>query len=234
MPATTPGRLRHNRWPASIGTCGRVQSESPAAIVGIRIHLVGLMISGGDLTAEGCARLQMTRPELPLFWRVRSTCWRNQIAINCILIRSSTGGQCRDVAAILSCTRMLERAPVSQTAVSCLVAGGSCRLSESIRQLPSASSPALEFPHLVARQLGRAGEVAHGPSESRPRNPTLDRDNCHRSKIARARPPRPGQTTYRCRVSSRAWCVRNAGPSAPTSERICRRGRGSDSVKAEC
>jgi hypothetical protein len=55
MPATTPrppsseqvaafvgtgGRLRRNRWPPSIGTRGRVQSESPAAIVGIRRRLV--------------------------------------------------------------------------------------------------------------------------------------------------------------------------------------------------
>src|SRR5205807_6391842 len=32
-----PGRLRRNRWPPSIGTRDRVQSESPAAIIGIRI-----------------------------------------------------------------------------------------------------------------------------------------------------------------------------------------------------
>jgi hypothetical protein len=31
-----PGRLRSERWPLSIGTHGRVQSEPPAAIIGIR------------------------------------------------------------------------------------------------------------------------------------------------------------------------------------------------------
>src|SRR5229473_1370418 len=36
MPATTPGRLRRNRWPSSIGLHGRVQLESVAAIPGIR------------------------------------------------------------------------------------------------------------------------------------------------------------------------------------------------------
>jgi hypothetical protein len=41
------------------------------------------MISGGDLTAEETTPLQMTRPELALFRRVRSTCWHNSSAINC-------------------------------------------------------------------------------------------------------------------------------------------------------
>jgi hypothetical protein len=36
MLATTPAAFDRNRWPLSIGTRGRVQSESPAAIVGIR------------------------------------------------------------------------------------------------------------------------------------------------------------------------------------------------------
>jgi hypothetical protein len=36
MPATTPAAFDRNRWPLSIGTRGRVQSESLAAIVGIR------------------------------------------------------------------------------------------------------------------------------------------------------------------------------------------------------
>jgi hypothetical protein len=36
MPATTPGRLRRNRWPPSIGT--RRSIGIPAAIVGIRIE----------------------------------------------------------------------------------------------------------------------------------------------------------------------------------------------------
>jgi hypothetical protein len=35
MPATTPAALDRNRWPRSIGTHGGVQSEPPAAIIGI-------------------------------------------------------------------------------------------------------------------------------------------------------------------------------------------------------
>src|SRR5216684_2772102 len=38
------GRLRRNRWPPSIGTRGRVQSESPAAIVGIRKFLAEQLV----------------------------------------------------------------------------------------------------------------------------------------------------------------------------------------------
>jgi hypothetical protein len=37
MPATTPAAFSRNRWPPSIGTRGRVQSDSLAAFVGIRI-----------------------------------------------------------------------------------------------------------------------------------------------------------------------------------------------------
>jgi IstB-like ATP binding protein len=40
-----PGRLRRNRWPPSIGTPGRVQSESLAAIPGIRTQVVASQLS---------------------------------------------------------------------------------------------------------------------------------------------------------------------------------------------
>lgn len=54
-----PGRLHRKRWPPSIGTRGRVQSESPAAIVGMlegsnRSRVTGIVAnSARDLFEAG-------------------------------------------------------------------------------------------------------------------------------------------------------------------------------------
>jgi hypothetical protein len=53
MLAMEPGRIHRKRWPSSVGTHGRVQSDHPAAMVGIRSdevevrHLGQLGQSGG-------------------------------------------------------------------------------------------------------------------------------------------------------------------------------------------